>query len=298
MIGGGDLINWLTGSHITNARKVINDQIIYNDDLIDPYDMANPGPAKHIRLTRRGKRMQEMGQMRIQDMYGQLMVTDITKQHLETTTAIFQAFQRMSATPDTMQGMPLPTKRTLGEVQAVSQAATLRLGVAAQILDLGLVKPFADRLISNRQQFTSMTKYYRLAGRLIEQLGAEQLEIKPEDLAGEYDYIAHTPTMAPDPARQTAIWGQLLTMLAQAPQLMNPDTEGKVLNPVAVFDEFVRSAGINYLDQFKVQVQQEGMPLPGQLPPDAQTGASQPGVETRSEEQIEKGVQSGNMIPL
>lgn len=299
MIGAGDLTNWLVGSHITNARKIVNDQIIYNDDLIDPNDMANPGPAKHIRLTRRGKRMQEMGSMRIQDMYGQLAVTDITKQHLETTQSIFQAFQRMSATPDTMQGMPLPTKRTLGEVQAVSQAATARLGVTAQMLDLGLVKPFAERLVSNRQQFTSMERYYRLAGRLIEQLGAEQISIAPDDLSGEYDYIAHTPTMAPDPARQTAIWGQLLTMLAQAPQLMNPDSEGKVLNPVAVFDEFVRSAGINYLDQFKVSVpQQEGAPLPGQLPPEAQTGASQPGVEVKDEAAIEKGVQSGNMIPI
>lgn len=298
IIGGGDLTNWLSASHITNARKIINDQIIYNDDLIDPVDMANPGPAKHIRLTRRGKRMQEMGQMRIQDMYGQLAVTDITKQHLETSGNIFQAFQRMSATPDTMQGMPLPTKRTLGEVNTVNQAATLRLGVDAQILDLKMVKPFAERLISNRQQFTSEERYYRLAGRLIQQLGADQILIKPGDLQGEYDYIAHTPTMAPDPSRQTAIWGQLLTMLAQAPQLMNPDQDGKVLNPVAVFDEFVRSAGINYLDQFKVKVQQEGMPLPGQLPPEAQTGASQPGVNAKSEEQIEKGVQSGNMIPL
>jgi len=298
MIGGGDLINWLTGSHITNARKVINDQIIYNDDLIDPMDMANPGPAKHIRLTRRGKRMQEMGQMRISDMYGQLAITDITKQHLETTAQIFQAYQRMSATPDSMQGMPLPSKRTLGEVTAVNQAATLRLGVAAQIIDLQLVKPYAERLITNRQQFTTEERYYRLAGRLIHQLGAEQILIKPTDLVGEYDYIAHTPTMAPDPARMTAIWGQLLTMLAQAPQLMNPDSQGKVLNPVAVFDEFVRSAGINYLDEFKTEMNQNGMPGPGQLAPENQTGASQPGVNTKSEEQIDKGVQSGNLVPL
>jgi hypothetical protein len=300
MIGGGDLVNWLTGSHIANARKIINDQIIYNDDLIDPVDMASPGPAKHIRLTRRGKRAQEMGGMKIGDMYGQLQVTDITKQHLETTAAIFQSFQRMGAVPEVVAGMPMPSKRTLGEVEQVSQAAILRLGVSAQVLDMQLVAPFADRLVMNRQQFTSMEKYYRLAGRLMEQLGAEQIEIAPDDLVGEYDYIPHTPTMAPDPARMTAIWGQLLTMLAQAPQLMNPDMQGKVINPVAVFDEFVRSAGINYLDQFKVQMEPppSGTPPPGALPPEAQTGASQPGINTMSEEQIDKGVQSGNVIPL
>ena len=80
---------------------------------------------------------------------------------------------------------------------------------------------------------------------------------------------------------------------------MNPDQQGMVLNPIAVFDEFVRSAGVNYIDQFKVQVPpQAGGPLPGQLAPENQTGASQPGVDVQSEDQIDKAVQSGNMIPL
>ncbi|MCK5481330.1 MAG: hypothetical protein KAJ06_09290 [Gammaproteobacteria bacterium] len=296
MIGGQDLTNWLTGSMIANTKKIVNDQVIFNDDLIDPVDMATPGPAKHIRLTRRGKRLQEMGQMRIQDMYGQLNVTDITGQHLETSQAIYMQLQRMASVPDTMQGMPLPTKRTLGEVEKVNQSATLRLGVDAQMLDLSLVKPFAERLITNRQQFTSIQRYYRLAGRLIEQLGAEQFEVGPDDLQGEYDYIAHTPTMAPDPARQSALWGQLLQMLAQAPQLMNPDANGMVLNPIAVFDHFVRSTGVNYLDQFKTPMTPQ--PGPGQLAPENQTGASQPGVDVQTEDQIAKGVQSGNLVPM
>jgi hypothetical protein len=304
MIGGQDSSDWFVNSHMINAKKIVNDMVIFNDDLINPVDMASPEPAKHIRLTRRGKRMQEMGAMRIQDMYSQFMITDVTQQHLNTFQMLFQMLQRMSATPDTMQGMPLPSKRTLGEVETVNQSATLRLGVEAQLMDLMMVKPFAERLIMNRQQFTTMERTYRLTGRLIEQLGgaekAQMFRIGPDDLEGEYDYIAHTVTMTPDPARMTAIWGQLLTMLAQAPQLMNPDSEGRVLNPIAVFDEFVRSAGVNYLDQFKVQVPMPppGSPLPGQVPPDAMTGASQPGVDVQTEEQIDKAVQSGNMIPL
>ena len=307
MIGGQDLGTWLIGSHVTNSRKIVNDMVIFNDDLIDPVDMASPGPAKHIRLTKRGKRMQEMGGLRIQDMYAQFAVTDVTRQHLELFQLIFQALQRMSATPDTMQGMPLPGKRTLGEVETVNESATLRLGVEAQMMDLMMVEPYARRLIINRQQFSSMEKVYRLTGRLIEQLGgaekAGMFKISPDDMVGEYDYIPHTPTMAPDPARMTAIWGQLLTMLAQAPQLMNPDSQGKVINPVAVFDEFVRSAGVNYIDQFKTQLPPEaaeqfrGM-LPGMMPPESQTGASQPGIDVQTEDQIDKGVQSGNLVPM
>lgn len=29
--------------------------VIYNDDLIDPADMENPGPPRHIKLTRRSE---------------------------------------------------------------------------------------------------------------------------------------------------------------------------------------------------------------------------------------------------
>ena len=304
LIGGQDLETWLVGSHVTNSKKIVNDMVIYNDDLLDAVDMATPGPAKHIRLTQRGKRLQEMGQLRIQDMYSQFMITDITKGHLETFQQIFHVLKAMASAPDTMQGMPMPSKRTLGEVEQVNQSATLRLGIETQLFDLMLVEPYARRLVTNRQQFTSMEKAYRLSGRLINQLGGEDkatmFRIKPEDLAGEYDYIVHTSTMAPDPARMTAIWGQLLTMLAQAPQLMNPDQEGMALNPVAVFDEFVRSAGVNYIDQFKIKVPEQmmGGPLPGMLPPEAQTGASQPGIDVQSEDQIAKAVQSGNMIPM
>jgi hypothetical protein len=307
MIGGQESGDWFVNSQLINGKKIINDMVIFNDNLISPVDMASPAPAKHIRLTHRGKRLHETGNMPIQDMYAQFMITDITQQHLQVFQMLFQMLQRMAASPDTMQGMPLPSKRTLGEVQQVGQGATVRLGVEAQLQDLQMMKPVAERLVMNRQQFTTMERTYRLTGRLIEQLGgpqkAQMFRIGPDDLQGMYDYIPHTPTMTPDPARMTAIWGQLLTMLAQAPQLMNPDMNGKVLNPIAVFDEFVRSAGVNYLDQFKTQLpeevmQQFGGMQPGMMPPESQTGASQPGIETKSEEQIDKGVQSGNMIPL
>jgi hypothetical protein len=302
LIGIQDTANWLVNSHIVQAKKIINDQVIFNDDLIDPVDMASPGPAKHIRLTKRGKRAQEMGQMKIGDMYGQFGMVDVTKQHLETVQFLFPQAQRMAATPDTIQGMPLPTKRTLGEVEQVNQSATLRLGQASSLFDKQLIGPMARRLVANRQQFTSMPVAVRLTGRLIEQMseyanGATQIEIGPDDLAGNYDYIAHTPTMAPDPSRMTALWGQLLQVLAQAPQLMNPDPEtGEAIDPHAVFDEFVRSAGVNYLDQFKKTIQpMPGQAGPGQMPPDQPAVGGQASAQTP--EQTLKAAQSGTALP-
>ena len=302
LIGIQDTANWLVNSHIVQAKKIINDQIIFNDDLIDPVDMASPGPAKQVRLTKRGKRLQEMSQMKISDMYGQFGMVDVTKQHLETVQFLFPQAQRMAATPDTIQGMPLPTKRTLGEVEQVNQSATLRLGQSASLIDKQLMLPFATRLITNRQQFTSMEVTVRLSGTLAMQLeeqtgGKSQITVAPDDLAGNYDYIPHTPTMAPDPARQTAVWGQILSTLAQAPQLLNPDPEtGEAIDPLAIFDEFVRSTGVNYVDQFKKKIApMPGQAGPGQMPPDQPAVGGQAGAQTP--EQTKKAVQSGTVLP-
>jgi hypothetical protein len=301
LIGIQDTADWLTNSHIVQAKKLINDQVIFNDDLINPVDIKHPGPAKHIRLTKRGKRLQELGQLKISDMYGQFVVADVTKQHLETVQFLWPQAQRMAATPDTLQGMPLPTKRTLGEVESVNQSATMRLGQTAVLLDKQLIGPIARRMVANRQQFPSMDITVRIAGRLVDQLaklsgGATQIEISPNDLAGNYDYIPHTPTMAPDPARQGAVWLQILQILASAPQLMNPDPNtGEAIDPHAVFEEAVRASGINYFDRFKKTMEpMPGQAGPGQMPPDQPAAG---GVATpNSADQTTQSVRSGNAV--
>jgi hypothetical protein len=275
LIGGQDLTNWLVNSHIANIRKIVNDQVLYNQDLIEEEDILSPGPARHIRLTREGRMLHKRGILSIDQMYGQFRITDVTGVHLDAAQAILNQLQRMSATPDTVQGMPLPTKRTLGEIEHSSSAATMRIGVTAQLLDLQVVKPTAERNVINRQQFTSLEQIYRISEQLAQELGTEQLMVRPTDLYGRYDYVARTPTMAKDPARSAALWGSLLQILASAPQLMEPRADGRVINPHSVFNEFLKISGINYFDNFYEMA-------PVQVMPD---------------EQIQQGVQSGNMVP-
>jgi hypothetical protein len=264
--------DWFVNSHVANARKMINDQVIYNDDLISRVDMNSPGPAKHIRLTRKGKGLHERGMMHIRDMYGQFEITDVTGQHLNTVSQFLPMAQRMAATPDTLQGMPLPTRRTLGEVEAVSNAASLRLGVAAQLLDEQVIRPMAERLVSNRQQFTSLEQAFRLTGRAAAEFGMQALLIRPDDLAGSYDYVVRTPTMPADPARNAALYGSILQILAQAPQLMNPGPDGRALDPRMIFEEFLKASGISHFDQFYLNAMPTGQ-MPGQVPPPQQGGA-------------------------
>lgn len=277
--------NWFVNSHITNARKSVNDQLIYNDDLISKVDLANPSAMRHIRLTREGKKAQLRG-MRISEMYGQLAMTDITVQNLESVKSFVMEAQRMAATPDTMQGMPLPTKRTLGEIDTVNNSATMRIGITGQMLDTQVIRPCMMGAVRNLQKYLQLEEYVLTSGRLVEQLAGQGITIKPEMLQGSFEYVVRTPTMAKDPARQMQTWASIMQILSTAPQLLNPMPDGKALNPHAIFNELVKSAGVDYFDQFYFQTQP--------APPPVVAGSTQ----VRPDEAIQQGVQAGNLVPV
>jgi hypothetical protein len=224
-------------------------------------------------------------------MYGQLQTTNITAQHLDTHTMVLSTAQRCSATPDSVQGMPLPTKRTLGEIENLSNAASLRIGTTAQLFDSQLVAPAMKAAVENIKQFADIEEMVMLTGRLVEQLGVQDTQspfmgVRGIDLQGDYEYIIRTPTMAKDPARNAATWGHIMTVLAQAPQLLNPMPDGRALNPHAVFNELVRALGVDYFDQFYFQTQP--------TPPPVVAGSTQ--AQIMGPEQIMKGVQAGNLV--
>jgi len=273
-----DLSDWMAASHATQVRRALNDEGIFDPSLINAKEMLQPKPGRWARLTPTGSRLLRRGILPIDAMYSQKKMTDITSHHMDLVQAYFSFAQRVSAAADTIQGMPLPTKRTLGEVEQVTGMGTMRIGTTAQLLDRMLYGPLARRAISLRQQLTSREQIVRITGRLKQQLGVESITVDPQHLVGEYDYIAHTPTMAVDPARQAAIWGQFLQVIAGAPQLLMPDpVTGKRLDVHAVVDEFMQAAGVRYLDSFYKQVgnaQMAGM------------------------DQIQQGVDSGRLVPM
>lgn len=283
--------NWIINSHVTNTRKTVNDQLIINDDLINKTDTANPSPGRIIRLTREGKALHKTGRLGINQMYAQLNLTNVTAQHLDTHQMIMQSAQRLAATPDSVQGMPLPTKRTLGEIENLSQAATLRIGTTAQLIDTQLVGPAMLLGVENIKAFADVQEMIMLTGRLVDQLGAQPMNpfepVRGMDLQGQYEYIVRTPTMAKDPARNAATWGHIMQVLSTAPQLLNPMPDGRALNPHAIFNELIRALGVDYFDQFYFQTQP--------MAPPVVAGSTEANI--MSPEQINAGVQSGNLVP-
>lgn len=287
--------NWIINSHITNTKKTVNDRTIINDDLINKSDFASPNPGQIVRMTREGKMLHKTGRLGINQMYGQLQITNVTAQHLEMHQQVIQTAQRLAATPDSVTGMPLPTKRTLGEIENLSNSAVMRIGTTAQLIDGQLIGPAMLAGVENIKRFADVKELVMLTGRLVGQLGAESMMdpfmgIRGQDLQGDYEYMVRTPTMAKDPAREGATWGHIMQILSSAPQLLNPMPDGRALNPHAIFNELVRSLGVDYFDQFYFQTQP--------MPPPMVAGSSEvtPG-QPMGPEQLMAGVQAGNLVP-
>ncbi len=298
LIGGHNLVNWLNGSHVSNMKKIINDQIIYNDNLLNSKDVNNSAPARRIRLTQRGKVLHERGMMSINDMYGQFRITDVTGAHLETARQIYDFLQRIAATPDTVQGAPLPTKRTLGEIQGMAQSANVRLGIAAELLDMQVIMPIVEQMIANRQQFMSMEQAVRIAGDKASSAGREVVMVSPDQIRGKYDYIPHTPTVPPDPSRNLALWMQIGQMLANSP-LAQMEVDGRRIDPFMVFKEILFQAGVEYFENFTVPATSvvDGSGAGGNTPGVPGVGGEMK-AQVMSNEEVSKGVDAGNLVPI
>src|SRR5262245_15422231 len=266
-------INWLVNSHIENVRKHLNDAVIYAPSLVEEADLLQPGPARHVRLTAKGEELVMQGQLTFAQIVMQLPWADVTKAHLQTVNQLFDMAQRLAATSDPQMSQTTDDERTLGEVQQVIAGSSQRLAITARMLDTQALMPLAYRAIANRQQFTELEQYVRITGELSRELGGlDRVLLKPAAIAGQFDYIAHSGVVPPDPARFAEVWVKILEGVAKIPQLAMPGPDGRVLDVREVFNEGAQAMGVKNINQFYMQV----MPDP----------------------QVAAGVQAGNLVPM
>jgi hypothetical protein len=296
--------NWLVTSHLQNMIRALNNQLMFSSAFIEQDDITNPGPMFHVRTTEEGDRAIREGRG-IKDFIQQLPMQDITRPHMDMAMQLFELAQRITAANDVSQGIPLPDKRTLGEVQSVMAQSSQRIAMHVKLVDEMLMQPLASRAVANRQQFTTIEQILRLLPDEAKRMGQEFLKITPGDLMGNFDYIPHTPQQMPDPARGAEAWMQLMQVGGNM-GLFQPDPmTGKMLDKFEVFAQVARVLGVRYIDNFFTSpqelMQQGGMPPgmmpPGMMPPGMPPGLP-PGMNAIPDEQLAQMAQSGQLQPM
>jgi hypothetical protein len=270
--------DWYVNSHIANTRRQINNASIISPTYLEMTDVEKPNAAGHYRLTPEGEKLVAQGQVDPTVFMKQVPILDMTQGHLEMTQLLTQMAQEMAALNDMNIGQQMPSKRTLGEIQRVVFGQERRIGMTAQVIDEMAIQKMVKRMILNRQQFTTIDRYYRIVGEQATDFGDPRRFLKRTDILGNFDYIANTGSMPPDPTRFADTWMTMLMVIPKIPQLFQPDAQGRVLDIRKMVNEAAKALGVKNIKDFYMTV----MAAPVQVLPD---------------EQIQKEAQAGNIIP-
>jgi hypothetical protein len=293
-------MNWMASSHLENVRRFINNEGIVSTKYIEMEDLLNPKPAAFIRTTADGDEAIEKEGKRVSDFFQQLPVQDMTKGHLQDITWMFDLVSRLSGVNDPVQGIQLPTRRTATEIETISGAASQRITHLVGVLDEMLIGPLADHLASIRQQFTTDTQWYRVAGDLAREIELRvgqsdmlqsteagiRVKIAPWDLYGEYDYISLSGTDPQNPSRSSENLLQLLQIIGSMPHLIDPAAamamgEEEVVDLKEVLVRIGENTGIKDVRRLFKPV------IPPQMPP----------MMVAPDEQVAAMAAAGNAVP-
>lgn len=272
------MIDWLINSHLEYTMRRVNGGLVWVPELLEEGDIINPRPGGDIRVTELAARRILAGRLDINSCYRQLEMPDATTDHLSLAGYLFDWGQRMVGASDPQMAMPLPSKRTLGEVRTITAMGTQRVVMTCSFVDSSCIQPSVARAISLEQQFRDEEMYVRIEGELAEEYGAGQVLVNPRDIYGQYDYVPISGSSL-DPAAGAQSWLQLMQIIGKAPQL------AQQFDWASGFKEFARLVGVRNVAKFFRQ------PTP---PP----GASMPGVRVVPDDQLAAARQAGNAIPM
>jgi hypothetical protein len=174
--------------------------------------------------------------------------------------------ERITGINEQMFGGISKSRTTATEVRTSTGFGVNRLKTITEYISAMGISTLAQRIVSDSQQFYDMDKKFKIVGDLAQMAGPAFVQVRQEDLSGDYDFVPVDGTLPVDRMAMATLWQNIMGQMRNFPQLMTQFDMGKVFTHVA------QLAGIRNINQFKIQVV-----------PDAQLQAQ---------------AQAGNVIPL
>jgi hypothetical protein len=156
-------------------------------------------------------------------------------------------------------------RKTATEIRSSSTMGINRLKTCAEWWSAVAMEPLAQMVLQNTQQYYDESKTMRIVGD-IPPNGELTMEVSPEAILGQYDFIPVDGTLPVDRYAQANLWREMLVAMRQMPEIAQGyDMPG-------IFAWVAQLAGLKNIKQFRVQQ----MPMEG----------------------IQQNVQQGNLVPL
>lgn len=253
-----DVLNWLVDSRMANVRQMLNNQLIVDPSRINVAHLERgPGFIAQLMPTAYGTDPRTA--------FAQVSTADVTVTHFQDIKLLMELIQRVTGVTDNMMGVVYPGgRKTATEVRTATSFGINRLKVLAEYCSAIGWEPLAQVLLQNSQELYREPIKVRLAGDLSRRVGLPAvIEVRPEDIAGFYDFVPVDGTLPIDRVAQAMMWRELLATITRVPEVMaRYDMAG-------IFSWVAQLAGLRNITQF----------------------------ELRPEEVIAKQVQAGNLVP-
>lgn len=239
-------LDWLVNSHFFNVRQALNNQWVFDPSRVYERDMERREPGKMIRLKPSAYGSD------VRTAVHQMQNFDVTQSHLTDMDMMYSLGERLGIS-DPVMGMTSPSsRRTAQEIRGNQTFSVSRLRTMTEWFSCTGWDELASQLIMNSQQFYNVEKKLMIAGDAGRMAGQNFINVTPDLIAGEYLFEPVDGTLPVDRFAMANMWQQLLTNMAQVPQVMQQYDLGKIFGYVA------QLGGIKNLSRFQVQVVDDG----------------------------------------
>lgn len=269
--GYQEIIDFMLWSHITNVRKGVGSQVIFDPYLVNSLDLMTDDPVKYIRLRKAG-----FGRGLIDKAVMQLPFNDVTRAHMGESQQIMNWAFQLSGAQDSIRGVPRSSSERISatEFQATNASAVNRLAKMARISSLQTHQDIAFIFASQTQQLMQEKVYVKLVGELANVFQGEYdqlIQVKPGDINVPFD-VRITDGSLPDPS-SLSTWVELFRILSANESL------AQQFDIARIFKHIARLGGAVDVDKFVLR----NRPVSPVIAPD---------------DEVELQRQRGNILPI
>lgn len=199
-----------------NATKVSNPKIFFDSTVIDPDTMKDNEVLQAIPLNLKNRNIQQVIQFEpVQSIAGAVLpLLEYIETMIENRTGITRYNQGLDARS---------LNKTASGISMIMQAANQRLELIARIFAETGVRDLFRFLVELNQRFIDQATVIRLTNKSV--------EIKPDDLKGEFDFVVNAGIGAGTKEQEMQFAQMLLQIVQQAVQ------QG-VAGPVELFNAY------------------------------------------------------------
>lgn len=280
-----DISTWLLRSRIDNVQAALTNLMFVDPTMVSVPDLIDRNPWGVVRTLPGAKPG---------DGIFIAQMPDVTRGHWNDIQALADLKQRAAAASDAQQGMPTGDVRSATEIQRLTQLGSQRLGVLSRISSALTVRPMVRMMVENIQDTIAYEGSLKMDptntnGLLASLIRDDYLDFTINDLQGEIDYLVVDGTLPIEPTRSPETWINMLKM-------MNETGLSMEYNQGRIAEEAIRSMGVSNLDQFRLSQEQMAQgPSPSQQ---LQLLEKMRGSSVLPNDQVQKQVQQGNLVPL